>query len=148
MIEKLRYQLADKQTRGEVVLKLIEQLTINRGLVNETDDHHNTLLHYAAKYDGTDKLIKILVEKGADLKAKNYQGNTPLHIAAANSIQNSILLMQLGAKDNVINNEVYLPEDVFHQKFPHLSWFDIMPAPKVIFKGNRYYSQPSQHQRC
>ena len=148
MIAKLGCQLEDKQTRDDVVLKLIDQVKINTGLASETDNHHNTLLHYAAKYDGTDKLIKILVEKGADLKAKNSQGNTPLHISAGNSIGNSILLMQLGAKDNVINNDIHLPEDVFHKSFPHLSWFDIMPAPKVIFKGHRYYSQPSQHQRC
>ena len=148
MIEKVGSQLEDKQIRSEVIAKLIEQLAINKELASETDNHHNTLLHYAAKYDGTERLIKILVKKGADLKAKNYQGNTPLHIAAGHSIRNSVLLMHLGAKDNVINNDIYLPEDIFHQTFPHLSWFDIMPAPKVIFKGNRYYSQPSQHQRC
>ena len=145
MISIIARQLGCKETRMAVVLDLIDQLKINKELAFETDTNNDTLLHYAVKYDGTSHLIEELVKCGVHLKSKNKQGNTALHIAAAHSIQNAALLMQLGARDNVINNDALLPEDIFHQTFKNQSWFDIMPTPKIIFKGSRYEIIPSQN---
>lgn len=47
-----------------------------KGLDNETP------LHDAAM-NGHTKLVKLLVEKGADVHAKNSKGKTPIDVAAA-----------------------------------------------------------------
>lgn len=138
MINEIAKQLSEKDFRRGVILKLTEQIKCDKGLIFETDDCKNALLHHIVKYEYTEELIKLLVEKGADLKVKNAYGDTPLHIAAGHSVKNAVLLMQLGAKDNVINNDLLLPEDIFHETFRGTSWFDIMPTPKVIFKGSHY----------
>ena len=49
--------------------------------INETyDDANNTVLHLLAAYNG-DKACKYALEKGADINAKNKDGDTPLHLA-------------------------------------------------------------------
>ena len=134
MIQQLDY----KKVKQAVILNLMEKLKTNQEIAFEIDDNGNTLLHHAAEYDGAKDLIVSLVKCGINLKAQNHQGNTPLHIAAAHSVENAILLMKLGAKDNVINNDALLPEDIFHKAFPEKCWFDIMPKPHIIFKGSHY----------
>lgn len=133
-----------KRIQQSIISNLIEKLKTNKEIVFEVDENKNTLLHHAAACNGARELIILLVKCGVNLKAKNYQGNTALHIAAAHSAENAILLMRLGAKDNVINNDALLPEDIFHQTFPEKCWFDLMPKPQVIFKGNRYYPITNQ----
>jgi ankyrin repeat protein len=101
MIQQLDY----KKLKQAVILNLMEKLKTNQEIAFEIDDNGNTLLHHVVRYDGAKDLIVSLVKCGINLKAKNHQGNTPLHIAAAHSAENVILLMRLGAKDNVINND-------------------------------------------
>ena len=43
----------------------------------------NTSLHMACA-NGFDEIVKFLIEKGADINAKNISGNTPLHWACLN----------------------------------------------------------------
>lgn len=125
--------------------EIVERIFLDKSVVHQCDKNNDTPLHHAVRREGLADIIKALVKCGANFKAKNDQGDTPLHISAAHSIRNSILLMQLGAKDNVINLACQLPEDVFHQTFKGHSWFDIMPDPQVIVRNNRtYYSIDSQ----
>lgn len=138
-------QLDCNKIKESVISNLIEKIKTNKDVAFETDDDGNTLLHHAAGCDGAKDLIIALIQRGVNLKAKNHQGNTALHIAAAHSVENSVLLLQLGAKDNVINNDALLPEDLFHQAFPEKCWFDIMPAPQIIFKGSHYEIESPQN---
>ena len=131
-------QLDCNKIKQSIVLSLMEKIKTNKDTAFEIDEYGNTLLHHAVRCDGAKDLIVTLVKCGVNLKAKNHQGNTALHIAAAHSAENAILLMRLGAKDNVINNDALLPEDIFHKAFPEKCWFDIMPKPKIIFKGSHY----------
>lgn len=55
-----------------------------RGLDNDTP------LHDAA-INGHQKLVKLLVERGADIQAKNSKGKTPLDVAATPSVAALIL---------------------------------------------------------
>ena len=131
-------QLDCNKMKQSIVLSLMEKIKTNKETAFEIDEDGNTLLHHAAGCDGANNLIMTLVKSGVNLKAKNHQGNTALHIAAAHSAENAILLMRLGAKDNVINNDALLPEDIFHKAFPQKCWFDLLPQPKIIFKGSHY----------
>ncbi|MBR4927806.1 MAG: ankyrin repeat domain-containing protein [Alphaproteobacteria bacterium] len=129
-------QLDCNKIKQSVISNLIEKLKTNKELAFETDDNGNTLLHHIVQYEETEELIVSLVKCGVHLKSKNKQGNTPLHIAAGHSAKNAVLLMRVGAKDNVINNKAQLPEDIFHQTFPEKCWFDIMPVPQIILTGS------------
>lgn len=51
--------------------------------INSVDEDGNTVLHLAAKMNDTD-LISYFIFKGADTELKNYESDTPLHIAIQN----------------------------------------------------------------
>ncbi len=68
-----------------------------------------TPLHRAAAAGQTDK-VKNLLDKGADMNAKDHYGHTPLSNAAANGHQNTvILLLERGA--NIYAATAYLEND-------------------------------------
>ncbi|MDR1485491.1 MAG: ankyrin repeat domain-containing protein [Planctomycetaceae bacterium] len=53
---------------------------VDRGAnVTITEYYGDNILHHAAYYEPTLEIIKLLVEKGADVKAKNHDGRTPLY---------------------------------------------------------------------
>ena len=61
---------------------LIKQLlSVDNSLLEKTDKYKRTALHSAARY-GAGTVVKYLIEKGADITAKDESGNTPLHLAA------------------------------------------------------------------
>ncbi|WP_419198621.1 ankyrin repeat domain-containing protein [Wolbachia endosymbiont of Rhagoletis cingulata] len=54
----------------------------NRGASLDTKDNNDwTLLHFAASSNKFD-IVKFLLDKNANIKAKDVYGNTPLHVAA------------------------------------------------------------------
>jgi hypothetical protein len=59
-------------------------LSIRNIIVNVKDDEYGmTPLHYAA-WNGHVEITRLLLQKGADVNAKNKYGFTPLHLAALN----------------------------------------------------------------
>lgn len=48
-----------------------------------TDDSGETLLHFAARMPESANEIRVLLEKGAKVDARNHKGETPLHIAVS-----------------------------------------------------------------
>ena len=66
-------------------------------LINERDEEHRTLLHWAA--DGNHvKAIRVLVNSGADINALDDEDLSPLTYAVCNDFMEAArLLVQLGA---------------------------------------------------
>ncbi len=52
--------------------------------INAMDEDGNTVLHLAAQIDDAD-LVTYFIIKGADPELKNYEGDTPLHVAIRNN---------------------------------------------------------------
>ena len=52
--------------------------------INAADEDGNTVLHVAAKVDDAE-LVTYFIFKGADPELKNYEGDTPLHVAIKNN---------------------------------------------------------------
>lgn len=75
----------------------------NSLLVNVKDNQNNSPLHIAA-VKGYKEIAKLLIEKGANLEAKNMYGNTPLldasRIGSANMIR---FLIESGANINALD---------------------------------------------
>lgn len=105
-IERLNYadkekRLTDYNNEVEEINKLIKKLgedeineLIKDGYMNET-----TLLHFAA-VNGYVDIVKVLLEKGADVNAKNNYRHTPLHSAVINGNVNVVNAL-LGEKADV-----------------------------------------------
>jgi ankyrin repeat protein len=56
------------------------------------------------------KIIKLLLDNGADIADKNQNGNGPLHCAAqAGKVENTRYLIQCGAKTNARKNDFNTP---------------------------------------
>ena len=70
--------------------------------INGSDLLGNVPLHYAVGADGGIRILKLLIENGASLNIKAYDGSTALHCAVdQDSIEYVHLLLQNGASLNV-----------------------------------------------
>ena len=55
-----------------------EMINLNKDILNLIDKHGRVPLHYACS-DGKFKIVKMMIENGAELNIQDNQGNTPLH---------------------------------------------------------------------
>ncbi|XP_058809038.1 putative ankyrin repeat protein RF_0381 [Phymastichus coffea] len=98
LIACLDYQDADKTVR-------LAKLILNRGvnikiLLNECTDSGETVLHHAVLSNNV-KLIKLLLEYGANINAKNRDGKSPLYFAVECSNTKILnFLLENGARVN------------------------------------------------
>jgi hypothetical protein len=76
--------------------------------VNMKDSWKNTFLHVAIWK--RQSLLEYLIEKGADVNAKNMYGNTPLHWAESRYVIETLL--RHGADIHALNNDGYTPLEV------------------------------------
>ena len=70
--------------------------------MNLKDKYNQTPLHYACMKGYVD-IVKILIEKNADLNVKNKYNNTPLHIAC---MRGYVDIVKLLIKNKVIVNYI------------------------------------------
>src|SRR5262247_4745473 len=73
--------------RGEIE----RQIAANPEVIKGTDEGGSTALHHAAGYGPLDNL-QSLIDKGADVNAKNRHGSTPLHWAIHDEAKVRLLL--------------------------------------------------------
>jgi ankyrin repeat protein len=96
-----------KATRERNVVAL-KKLLENGANVEMRFDEGITLLIYAAMF--AKKLVKPLLNAGADVNAKDRENRTPLLCAVLNGDANTTrILLKNGAKPNVVNNYGFTP---------------------------------------
>jgi len=115
---------------------IYERLSILKLLVediNSTDIFGNTQLHTSIKFKDSEKIIKILLEHGADINFPNNCGDTPLHFIFrySNNLEINKLLLNKTANLNIPNNHGYTPLDVcYKSKFifnsHNFSWLKLL----------------------
>lgn len=107
-------QPAAVTSKGELSLYALNKVILHTDieLIADHFGHHlnlsivdksgNSLLHNAA-YGGRNKLVKFLLQLGADLEMMNHNNMTPLQLAIAGGHEEVInILMHHGARDNSV----------------------------------------------
>lgn len=88
--------------RGQ--LSGVEHYLGHGGAVEARNARGHTLLMAAAIYQWP-RVVKLLLEHGADANARDHEGRTPLHHAAVHSIDSVKLLLVAGADPKARGNE-------------------------------------------
>jgi ankyrin repeat protein len=94
--------LLDCWSRSEEVRELLIAKATNVADVNARYSENRTLLHYAADLSRKDAAER-LIAKGADVNARDNEGNTPLHCGLSKEVAE--LLIAKGADVNARDNE-------------------------------------------
>ncbi len=99
--------LEAKEKHNPLFLDMLKLLINNKANINQIDFAGQTVLHRAAltPKGETLELMKYLILKGADVNAKDSNGNTPLFIAYAVNNNDAVdLLIASGADVSIKNN--------------------------------------------
>ncbi|UZP43280.1 hypothetical protein NXS19_011096 [Fusarium pseudograminearum] len=71
-----RFGFHEPQAQMDFIERLVD---LGPELLNQGDGHGQTPLHYAIRHMASEEEIELLVSKGADVCAKDDNGDTPLH---------------------------------------------------------------------
>ncbi|RZB12768.1 hypothetical protein DRF75_02320 [Ehrlichia minasensis] len=63
--------------------------------INSVDANGNTALHFAVEHGGKSSLLTVLKQKGINASAKNNDGRTPMHVAAAGGKVDTLKVLSL-----------------------------------------------------
>ena len=106
--------LCQSGTRSEV------ERAIRAGAnVNAANENGWTALHFAALYNDDPEVVKLLLENGANIDARDEYGDTPLMNAVISQFPRHILLLlNHGADPNVVNNAGETASDFLPEHMP------------------------------
>ncbi len=91
--------------------KIVKLLMKKGAAINAVDNYGYTALHHAIyKYDAA--MAKLLVGYGADVNRQDNAGDTPLHIAADRDVSIVRLLLEHGARKDIVNKKGLRPADL------------------------------------
>lgn len=118
--------------------KILQKL-IDKGVdLNKTDKSGNTLLHLAYNCDAD--FIKILLDKGANINARNYRLETPLYNFISNGYNNTESILFLISKGANINEVDGAKNSALHLLCNHScdpqSFSKILNGPVNVNKQN------------
>jgi len=122
---------------GKGDIKEAERLLSSGADVNERWFDNYTPLHFAAFYASQPNVAALLIEKGADVNAKDNYGRTPLYVAAWKGQVNFVtLLLKKGADPGIATNEGKTPLRIA-QDSGHTTIAKILSeAEKKFLNGN------------
>lgn len=94
--------------------------------INLQDDGQKTLLHWVVWYGGDRACVTLLLDRSADVNAKDCDGNTPLHIYCMRALDNmgeycEPILRKRGGDYSIQNNNGETPEDLLPWLLRHCS---------------------------
>ncbi len=91
------------------VVKLLIEAGANINIIENFNPYYSILhilCNYAININNSVKIIEILIKAGAELNIKDYNGNTPLHIASRSGYKELVeILIKSGADVNIKNNK-------------------------------------------
>jgi len=131
----------------------------NINVKERRDSEGNTPLHHACNgfkensnamkdiVDNDLDLVKIFIDAGCDVNARNNQGQTPLHVALICEFDNRIemvkLLVENGADVNARDNEEETPLHIEHYGDPHTDIVEYLISKGAdINAKNKYGKRP------
>ncbi|HKZ46984.1 MAG TPA: ankyrin repeat domain-containing protein [Thermodesulfobacteriota bacterium] len=122
---------------GKGDIKEAEKLLSSGADVNERWFDNYTPLHFAAFYASQPNVAALLIEKGADVNAKDNYGRTPLYVAAWKGQVNFVtMLLKKGADPGIATNEGKTPLRIA-QDSGHTTIAKILSeAEKKFLEGN------------
>ena len=95
-------EIHDLARRGDLDA-LTARIQADRSLVDRTTDRGETALHFAAD-GGHDEVVSFLLDQGADIQARDIDGDAPLVWAVARGhLSTTNLLLDRGADINAVN---------------------------------------------
>ncbi len=113
----LHYACVDNQPSER--LKIAEELIASGYDINAPDSNNWTPLHFAAQAN-CPEVVKLLIENGANIEAREVNGNTPLWVATMNSNQGAQaveILINFGANPDEKNIHGISPRDLEEDLF-------------------------------
>lgn len=82
LLERMGDELALHRAVIHNDLALVKKV-FSREKMNQVDSQGNTALHYFAEFGRDEKIFKHFIKRGADVRKKNHQGQTPLMLAVS-----------------------------------------------------------------
>lgn len=110
-----------EKKQSQIILDMLKILIDNNANINILDDYSGMApLHYAVSEKSLlfreirIKIVKLLIDRGADVNLVTKEGNAPLHIVIdeIGNIKIVEILIKNGADVNAINNEGKTPLDL------------------------------------
>ncbi|QWX82523.1 ankyrin repeat domain-containing protein [Cellulophaga sp. HaHaR_3_176] len=121
--------------------ELVRWLVEKGADIDAVDIYGCTALHRHASFHSGD--ISILLELGANVNAKNNNGETPLHYAAGGGfkVDDVKRLIENGAKTEIVNKNGQTPFDYALKRANNINLIELVEVSKVFLKINSEVTQ-------